>query len=101
MSEKIIQSVLFENKIRPNIKCYKYCFEILKILCSKDLRLNEVYFEVAKRFDIKANSIEKSVSNAIAKAFLEQDMQQRYAKLCWKTGKVNNKKFIFLLYNLL
>ncbi|MBE5733005.1 MAG: hypothetical protein E7353_08250 [Clostridiales bacterium] len=99
MNEKIIQLVLLENKIKPNIKGYKYCFEILKIICLKGLRLNEVYLQVAKNFNIKANSVEKSVSNAIAKAFLEQDMQQRYEKLCWKTGKANNKEFIFLLKN--
>ena len=99
MNEKIIQVVLLENKIKPNIKGYKYCFEILKILCLEDLRLNEVYVKVANSFKIKANSVEKSVSNAIAKAFLERDMQQRYEKLSWKTGKANNKEFIFLLKN--
>lgn len=99
MNEKVIQSVLLENKIRPNVKGYKYCFEILKILCADDLMLNEVYSSVAKKFNIKANSVEKSVSNAIAKAFLEEEMQRRYASICWKTGKANNKKFLFLLKN--
>lgn len=97
MEIKVIQAVLLENKIRPNIKGYKYCFEILKELCHYDAPLNEVYEKVAKKFQIKANSVEKGVSNAISKAFLEREMQEKYSQLCWKTGKVKNKKFLCLL----
>ncbi len=99
MDVKRIQAVLLENKIRPNIKGYKYCFEVVKILCFSDLKLSEAYKKVATMFGIKTNSVEKSVANAIAKAFLEREMQQKYAQICWKTGKANNKIFISLLKN--
>lgn len=97
--EKDIRAVLLKNKIRPNIRGYKYCFCILKIVCKHNQKLKNVYETVAGIFGIKANSVEKSVSNAIAKAFLSHEMQQKYAKLCWETGKINNKKFIEILKN--
>ena len=97
MQETVIQLVLFENRIFPNLKGYKYCFEALKIMLIKDFPLKTVYETVGKKYNIKANSIEKSVSNAISKAFLAAKMQEKYGNLCFFTGKINNKAFLNIL----
>ena len=97
MQENVIQLVLYENKILPNLKGYKYCFEVLKIMLSNDFTLKVVYETVGKKYNIKGNSIEKSVSNAISKAFLSKNMQEKYANLCFFTGKINNKAFLTIL----
>ena len=97
MDDLLIKKALISNKILPNLKGYKYCFEVVKLLLKEDLPLKKAYEVVGVKYKVKANSVEKSVSNAISKAFLSREMQERYVNLCYSTGKINNKTFIKIL----
>ncbi len=97
MDDLVIKKKLISNKIFPNMKGYKYCFEVIKLVLSEDITLKNAYEITGNKYGIKSNSVEKSVSNAISKAFLSKEMQEKYEKLCFSTGKVNNKTFLTIL----
>ena len=92
-----IHSVLLKNGVMPNVKGYRYCADILLLLVAGTTQMNKCYQKVAQKYGILPNSIEKSVVNAIEKAFGRCEIQQKYALLCLDSGKVSNKKFFSLM----
>lgn len=93
-----IKKILLSNGILPNMKGYVYCFELLKSYYYGAV-MKDLYKKLGAKYSVLPNSIEKSVSNSIEKAFLKCDIVEKYNKYCKKSGKVSNKKFIKMLYS--
>ena len=92
-----ISRVLLDNGIMPNLKGYRYCFDILLMLREKNIGMKNCYIDLGKKYGILPNSIEKGILNSIEKAFCRQDIQKKYQSLCLESGKISNKKFLLLL----
>ena len=93
----VIKKVLISNGIFPNMKGFLYCCELLQLYV-EGCTIKDLYNKIAKIHGVLPNSVEKSISNSIEKAFTRYDTVEKYAKFCKNKGKVSNKKFIILLY---
>ncbi len=89
-----IEKALLSCGLKPNVKGFSYCADVVAFCKENGLRLKRAYEVIAKNFGIKPNSIEKSVSNAIERGFLNIEVQRRFERLTDKNAKLTNKKFV-------
>lgn len=92
-----LKNTLIEDGILPNMKGYVYCVNVIMLVVDYGCSVSSAYEYVAKMVGVRANSIEKSISNCIEKAFLKQETQKKYSEFCLKSGKVSNKKYINMI----
>ncbi|MBS6477587.1 MAG: hypothetical protein KH405_07230 [Firmicutes bacterium] len=94
----LINKMLIKRRILPNKKGYAYLFCVIERLLNNKTCLSDAYFCAADKFKVKANTVEKSISNAIEGSFDNMFVAERYGSFASPdSGKITNKKFISLI----
>lgn len=94
----LINVMLIKRRILPNKKGYAYLFCVIERLLNEKNGLSEAYVCAADKFRVKANTVEKCISNAIEGSFDNMFVAEQYGAFASPgSGKITNKKFISLI----
>lgn len=96
--KNVLSLMLIERRILPNKKGYAYLMFVIDRLLSDKIGLSEAYEKAAKKFNVRANTVEKSISNAIEGSFGSMSVAEKYGKYASPvSGKITNKKYVSMI----